>query len=146
MLEYFERRAFGRHVDASRLFLYKVTRDLMRVTGDTGAYLRTTMGSLALFGVPPEEYWPYNIPTFDVEPPAFCYGFAANYRAIQYFRHDPPGTSTDTVLTNVKANLVAGIPAMFGFTVYASINQAALVLTVPSRWGNRGAASGRVAA
>src|SRR5574337_447827 len=44
VVEYFERRAFGRHIDASRLFLYKATRNLMRVTGDTGAFLRTTMG------------------------------------------------------------------------------------------------------
>ncbi len=57
-VEYFERRAFGRHVDASRLFLYKATRNLLHWTGDTGAFLRTTMGALVLFGVPPEEHWP----------------------------------------------------------------------------------------
>jgi C1A family cysteine protease len=55
LVEYFERRAFGKHVDASRLFLYKATRNLMHETGDTGAFLRTTMGALVLFGVPPEE-------------------------------------------------------------------------------------------
>lgn len=55
LVEYFERRAFGRHIDASRLFLYKATRNLMHETGDTGAFLRTTMGALVLFGVPPEE-------------------------------------------------------------------------------------------
>src|SRR3990172_1308024 len=27
MMEYYERRAFGKHLDASRLFLYKVTRN-----------------------------------------------------------------------------------------------------------------------
>ena len=57
VFEYFERRAFGEHIDASRLFLYKVTRNLMQETGDTGAYLRTTMGAMVLFGVPPEKYW-----------------------------------------------------------------------------------------
>ena len=29
LVEYFERRAHGRHVDASRLFLYKTTRELL---------------------------------------------------------------------------------------------------------------------
>jgi len=29
MYEYFERRASGKHIDASRLFLYKVTRDIL---------------------------------------------------------------------------------------------------------------------
>jgi C1A family cysteine protease len=57
VVEYFERRAFGKHINASRLFLYKVTRNLLHLTGDTGAYLRSTMGALALFGVLPEEYW-----------------------------------------------------------------------------------------
>lgn len=124
VVEYFERRAFGRHIDASRLFLYKASRNFMHLTGDTGAYLRTTMGALTLFGVPPEEYWPYNIANFDDEPSAFCYSFADNYKAIQYFRLDPAGTPTADVLTRVKTQLAAGIPAMFGFTVYDSINQA----------------------
>ncbi len=44
MIEYYERKSFGRHMDASRLFLYKVTRNLMKMKGDTGAYLRATMG------------------------------------------------------------------------------------------------------
>lgn len=124
VIEYFEKRAFGKHIDASRLFLYKVTRNLMRETGDTGAYLRSTMGALVLFGVPPEEYWPYNVEDFDVEPPAFCYSFAQNYQAIKYYRLDPPGTSPEALLNRIKANLAAGLPSMFGFTVYTSIAQA----------------------
>ena len=40
IVEYFERRAFGKHIDASRLFLYKATRNLLHWTGDTGAFLR----------------------------------------------------------------------------------------------------------
>src|SRR5574341_1281576 len=70
LVEYFERRAFGKHIDASRLFLYKVARGMLHWTGDTGAFLRTTMGALALFGVPPEEYWPYVTGDFEKEPPA----------------------------------------------------------------------------
>jgi C1A family cysteine protease len=124
IVEYFERRAFGKHIDASRLFLYKVTRNLMKETGDTGAYLRSTMGALTLFGLPPEEYWPYNTKDFDVEPPAFCYGFAQNYQAIKYYRLDPPRTSPAVLLNRIKSNLSAGLPSMFGFTVYTSISQA----------------------
>lgn len=125
VVEYFERRAFGHHLDASRLFLYKATRNLMHSTGDTGAFLRSTMGTLVLFGVPPEEYWPYAITDFDKEPSAFCYAFAQNYQAIQYYRLDPPGTSKPTLLTRIKTNLAAGLPSIFGFTVYTSISQAA---------------------
>ena len=124
MVEYFERRAFGNHVDASRLFLYKTTRNLMKEKGDTGAFLRSAMGALVLFGVPPEEYWPYNIANFDKEPTAFCYAFAQNYQAISYYRLDPPGTTPAQLLLRIKTNLAAGLPSMFGFTVYSSISQA----------------------
>lgn len=124
MVEYFERRATGKHIDASRLFLYKATRNLMKEKGDTGAFLRTTMGALVLFGVPPEEYWPYNIASFDKEPTAFCYAFAQNYQSLSYYRLDPPGTSANQTLARIKSNLAAGLPSMFGFTVYSSISQA----------------------
>lgn len=124
LVEYFERKAFGKHIDASRLFLYKATRTLMHETGDTGAFLRTTMGALALFGVPPEEYWPYDVSRFDEEPVTFCYAFAQNYQSIKYVRLDPANTPSKETLGQVKANLAAGMPAMFGFTVYSSITQA----------------------
>jgi C1A family cysteine protease len=131
LVEYFERRAFGNHIDASRLFLYKVTRNLMRVKGDTGAYLRTTMGALTLFGVPPEEYYKYAISDYDKEPPAFCYAFAQNYQAISYYRLDPPGTAPGVLLQQIKSQLAAGLPAMFGFTVYKSIEQASSSGKIP---------------
>ena len=131
IVEYFERKAFGKHIDASRLFLYKVTRNLLNWTGDTGAFLRTTMEALVLFGVPPEEYWTYAIGDFDKEPPAFCYAFAQSYQAISYYRLDPPGTSKDALLLQIKTNLAAGFPSMFGFTVYNSISQAATTGKIP---------------
>ena len=126
IIEYYERKAFGRHIDASRLFLYKVTRNLMKMRGDTGAYLRTTIGAMVLFGVPPEEYWPYadERDVFDEEPPAFCYSFAQNYKTLKYYRHDPPSASAEDVLDRLRTYLSAGHPAMFGFTVYSSIEQA----------------------
>ena len=131
IVEYFERRAFGKHIDASRLFLYKVTRNMSHWTGDTGAFLRTTMGALVLFGVPPEEYWRYVTADFDKEPSAFCYAFAQNYQAISYYRLDPPGTSRNVLLDRIKLFLSAGLPSMFGFTVYNSIGQAAATGKIP---------------
>ena len=124
IVEYFERKAFGKHINVSRLFLYKATRNLMRMHGDTGAFLRTTMGALVLFGAPPEEHWPYRIADFDEEPPAFCYAFAQNYQAISYYRLDTAGITGEKLLSRIKTNLAALLPAMFGFTVYSSISQA----------------------
>ena len=131
LVEYFERRAFGKHTDASRLFLYKVTRNLLGWTGDTGAYLRTTMAALALFGVPPSEYWEYNIADYDVEPTAFCYAFAQNYQAISYYRLDQPSLKRSDLLNRIKLYLRAGLPSMFGFTVYSSISQAGTTGEIP---------------
>lgn len=133
VVEYLERRATGKHLDASRLFLYKATRNLMRETGDTGAYLRTTMGALHLFGVPPEEYWPYtdDAEAFDNEPPPFCYAFGASFQAITFYRLDPAGTAADEVLSQIKTHIASGLPSMFGFTVYDSIRQAGSSGAIP---------------
>jgi C1A family cysteine protease len=131
MIEYFEKRAEGKYIDASRLFLYKVTRNLLNFKGDTGAFLRSAMGAITLFGVPPEEYWPYDIKKFDVEPPAFCYSFAKNFQAINYVRLDPSGTPKDVLLKSIKNNIAKGFPCMFGFTVYNSIQQAGSTGKIP---------------
>ncbi len=131
LVEYFERKAYQKYIDASRLFLYKTTRNLMHQTGDNGAYLRTTMGALVLFGVPPEEYWPYRISDYDQEPTAFCYAFAQNYQSMTYYRLDPPGTTKIDLLNQIKTNLAGGLPSIFGFTVYSSIEQAATTGKIP---------------
>jgi C1A family cysteine protease len=131
LVEFFERRAFGRHIDASRLFLYKTTRNLLGWTGDTGAYLRETMKALVLFGVPPEKYWNYIVADFDNEPTSFCYAFAQNYQAIYYYRLDPTGITPAALLQRIKANLCASLPSMFGFTVYASYLQADATGKIP---------------
>jgi C1A family cysteine protease len=131
VVEYCERRAFGRHIDASRLFVYKTTRNLMGVVGDTGAWLRYTMGALRLCGAPPEKYWPYTDRkqpgpagerTFDEEPPCFVYSLAEDYEAIAYFAHDPLGQNIPPgdVLVSVKNYLAAGVPSMFGFFGFPS--------------------------
>lgn len=131
LVEYFEKRAKGKHIDASRLFLYKTSRNLAHSKGDTGAFLRTTMSAMVLFGVPPEEFWPYVIDDFDKEPTAFCYAFAQNYQAINYYRLDPPGLAKPDLLRSIKTNLAAGLPSMFGFTVFSSHEHAGETGRIP---------------
>jgi C1A family cysteine protease len=123
LLEYYQRRAFGKHLDGSRLFLYKVTRNLLGWMGDRGAYLRTTMKAMVLFGIPPEHYWPYVVEDFDREPDSFLYAFAQGYKTLKYFRHDHPGLGPKEILASVKEYLFAGFPCMFGFSVFSSIPQ-----------------------
>ncbi len=153
VVEYLERRAFKRHIDGSRLFVYKTTRNLMGVVGDTGAWLRNTMGALALCGVPAEKYWPYTDakPDFDQEPPSFVYAVADNYEALCYFCHDPHGQNVagSAVLANVKKYLAAGIPAMFGFYGFPSFGSADIPGGIPypcpgeqAQWGHAIMAAG----
>jgi C1A family cysteine protease len=122
MLEYFQRKAFGKHIDASHRFLYKVTRKLGGFKGDSGAWLRTAMGAMTLFGVPPRQYWKYDEEKFDVEPPAFCYAFAQSFQALTYYRLDPPGTDPGTLVDTIKGHLASQLPAMFGFSCFPSLD------------------------
>ncbi len=128
IVEYFQNRAFGVHLEGSRLFVYKSTRKLMLSSGDSGAWLRSAMAALVLFGVPDEKYLPYTLdgynvnPAWDDEPDAFLYAMARNYTALNYFCHDPLGRRRKEaeVLENVKKYLAAGVPSMFGFFGFPS--------------------------
>jgi len=151
IVEYFEKRAYGRHIDGSRLFIYKVTRDLMRVKGDTGAWLRNTMGALVLCGVPDEKYWPYNIKNFDDEPPSFVFAVADNFKAVKYFCHDPVSNTSERrdILNSIKKYIAYGIPCMFGFYGFPSFDSSDVKGGIPfpcpnenAQWGHAVAAVG----
>ena len=143
VVEYLENRAFGVHLDGSRLFVYKATRNLLGWRGDTGAWLRNVMGAVVLLGVPPEKFWPYTTNmepgpsgsdrTFDDEPSAFVYGVANNFEGTSYFSHDPLGKALphDQVLTSVKTYLAYGVPAMFGFYGFPSFSETNVTGGIP---------------
>lgn len=124
LYEYFEKRAFGKYIDGSRLFLYKATRNLLGWEGDDGAYLRTTMAAMALFGIVPERYWPYQESKFNEEPSAFLYSYAQNYQALLYYRLDGRGITKQQLLLNIKDHLRNALPLIFGFTCYSSLDLA----------------------
>lgn len=123
LLEYIEIKTKGTYIDASRLFLYKVTRNLSHETGDVGAYLRKTMEAMVLIGIVPEEYWPYNTSRFDKEPSAFCYAVASNFKTLKYVSLDPATRSLKENLVQIKTVLAGGLASIFGFTIYDSIAQ-----------------------
>jgi len=123
-IKQFERLACAEHIEASCLFLYKATSTLAGDKDGSSTQLRATMKALVLFGVPPEQYHPYDVAQFDQEPSAFCYAFTQNYKASQYYRLDPPSTSLFKRLNIIKTNLAAKLPSMFGFSVYSSIYDA----------------------
>ena len=134
LLEYMMRRGIKDHTDLSRLFLYKVTRRLLGWTGDTGAYIRTTIKAAASFGVPPEEHCPYDIGRYEDEPDAFLYGYASNFKALNYARLDPYNADGKQTLEAVKHTLASRFVVAFGFPVYSSITESPYVPAVTPSW------------
>lgn len=131
LVEYFERRILGKTFSGSKLFLYKVARNLRwdgaaQAEADVGIDLRTTLRALQRFGVPIEAIWPYDQRRSNSEPGAFAYHAAKPIPELRSFRID---TFVRSPLDNVsKPNwellvsfLTAGFPVAFGFSVPSSI-------------------------
>jgi len=147
LMEYFQNRTSGTNDrKLSWHFLYKVTRDLMKleenpVTETVGTAIRDTLRAMTLFGVPPEKTdknWTTGAPiTEEVlenkEPSAFAYSYAQNYQSSYYFRLDTlqeefkkdriQGLTTqdvdivnDLLLTQIRIAIASGFPAIFEFT------------------------------
>ncbi len=127
MYEYMEKKANGKYVDGSRLFLYKATRLLMgqEGIGDSGAYIRTTLGAIRLFGIPYEEFYPYTDkdPDFDKMPDAWLWAFAQNFQSLKYFRLDYSADGNKNI-ERMKEYVAKGFALDFGFTVYDSYGDA----------------------
>jgi C1A family cysteine protease len=102
----------------SRLFLYKTSRKLAGIEGDFGSYLRTTMQSIVMFGIPPESYYPYEISKYNDEPSAFDYAISQNYQALTYYKLDSFGATANQVIERIQANINANRACMIGFVVY----------------------------
>lgn len=158
LVQYFERRALGRLLQPSRLFLYQNALRMAGTPGDCGSDVRTTLKAMIACGMPPERYWPYEIERLAVQPDAFLYCFGEPYRRLTYVRLDDRKASGEQNLQTVKSFLAAGFPAVFGFGVPNSLTddgdipfrptfdaslggQAMLAVGYDDRWlrGSRGA-------
>lgn len=156
LVEYFERRLHGRTFEGSARFLYKVTRNILQkraclgepfhdahssawqLESDTGSDIRTALKVLTRFGVPPEDYWPYDITRFDEEPTAFHYALAKPFSNLRYFRLDEPNISGEATWATVKSFLAAGFPIVFGFSVPTSMTSLTDIPYRPYHDGVRG--------
>ncbi len=121
LLEHFERKTHGTYIDHSRKFLYKMSRQLLGITGDNGSTVAATLGAMVIFGIPPEKYWLYSKPV-DEQPTAFVHGLAQNYQGTNYVNLSKAGTTPAQILYDMKVNITAGLPVIFGFSTYSSIS------------------------
>jgi C1A family cysteine protease len=124
LVEYYQRRTLGEIRGYSSLFLYKVTRHMLKVAGDSGADLRSTLKALVRFGLPPDSHGPKDSSDFDREPSALELGLADDFSSVNYVRLSPQNATGETTLSVLKSFLAAGFPAVFGFSVPTSLSSA----------------------
>jgi C1A family cysteine protease len=151
LVEYLVRWQLRQALDLSRMFLYAATRRLLGWSGDPGAYIRTTIQAMAVFGVPPEEFWPYEPSLLDASPDAFLFSYAASFKALTYMRLDSnqmsgggaavgAGGQARSAAANqprgtlrlLEQALADGYPVAFGFPVYSCIRDNRPSIPVPS--------------
>lgn len=121
IVEYYNKNTYGDNTQLSPLFQYKMTRNLMGVTGDTGASIRASMKSLAVYGAVSEKDYPYIINKYDQEPDINLKLIGQNYQALKYARLDQRNMTTSAVLDEIKKHLVKNIPIIIGFSVFDSV-------------------------
>lgn len=108
-------------IHASRLFSYYATRKIEGTTGeDSGATIRDTVKSGALYGLVDEALYPYDITKFAVNPPATIWTAAATHKVTSYH------SINDGDIATMKAALVGGNLVGYGFQVYDYFLSAAM--------------------
>lgn len=98
----------------SRLFIYYNERVIEgTIDSDAGAMIRDGMKTVHRQGVCAEDQWPYDISRFTDRPTAGCYEWALAHHTARYRR-------LWRTLGQLKGCMAAGLPFVFGFTVYES--------------------------
>jgi C1A family cysteine protease len=101
------------------LFIYYNARAIAGTRdADRGAQLRNCLKSIAWWGAPPEDAWPYDVPKMFDRPPEQAYEIAARTvspGALRYAR-------VERNLTHLKACLAQGRPFIAGLVVYEAFD------------------------
>ena len=104
----------------SRLFIYWNERDMEgTVSDDAGACIRDGIKSVNSQGACREITWPYDPDEMAVKPSDAAYAEALNFEAVAYRRVVP-------LPMLFKAALAAGLPVVFGMSVYESFESDAV--------------------
>jgi C1A family cysteine protease len=102
------------HQIASRLFIYYNTRVMENsVNEDAGAMIRDAIKSLASFGAPDEQLWPFVLKAIFTKPSEQAYAEALKHQVLKYER-------VSQTETDMETRLAEGFPIIGGFTVYDS--------------------------
>lgn len=97
----------------SRLFIYYEERRIINTLNqDSGAFIRDGLRVVNRLGAPNETLWPYDTNAFTSPPPQAAYADGLLHQTTAYMTVD---NKKEWV---VKQALAAGLPIVFGFTVY----------------------------
>lgn len=97
----------------SRLFIYFHEREMEGyINQDRGACIRTGIKVVSQYGAPPEDFWPYDVEKWAMNPPELVDIEAHKYKALDYYRVNWSD------INEVLHCLAAGFPIVFGFKVY----------------------------
>ena len=113
MAQYFERRASGKLITPSRLFVH---HNAQRISGSLGCRvsLRSALKAMVRFGLPPEHYWPYEAARMTTTPDGFVYGFHGMLRRCLYLRLDGRTQTGQETLRLVRSFLAGGFACVCG--------------------------------
>lgn len=128
IVEYISKIISNTILQMSTLYTYKLTRNLMRIydhfteTGDTGAFLRSMMRSLAMYGFVTENEYPYIVKNFDNPISEQLKEIGSFYQSLRYLRVDHKGIRQDrqAVVNDLKKWAWFEVPIVFGFTCWDS--------------------------
>jgi C1A family cysteine protease len=123
LIQQFERRASGRLIQPSRLFIDYTARRLGGVSGN-GVSLRMALKAVARCGIPPEVHWPYDASHVDREPDAFTYSFSRDSRTLRYLRLDSRPDNEHPTIDVARSFLAAGFSMALGFPVCSAVTDA----------------------
>lgn len=114
--------------EGSKLYVYFNERTLeMTVPDDSGALLSDGIKALEMFGVCPEQDWPYVVERFTERPPHRCYVHACSHLLTRAHNVPQDEYSLQTCLA------VLGLPFVVGIKVFAGLDsyEASLTGKVP---------------
>lgn len=107
----------------SRLFIYYNERAMEgTISEDAGAAIRDGIKSINKLGVCKETTWPYVERKFKTKPSKKAFAEALQHQSVSYAR-------VVQSQNDIKACLAAGLPVVFGFTVYDSFESETVAAT-----------------
>jgi hypothetical protein len=125
--EYLTKKASGRDIDVSRLFIYYNARVRESQGGeltDSGCSMTSAVESLEQYGVCLESIWPYNINDMNQCPYDEAYQQADQLRISDALQ-------IDVDLHQMKSCLAQGFPFAFGLNLFTTFDNASKNGIVP---------------